>query len=70
MKKRSLDKYCNIPSLQSGYGGVMDSDQFSIGWLQGPPDLEMMLEFMACKCSKLCKLPVSREQSQVSAANI
>ena len=35
----------------------MDSDQLSIDWLQGPPDLEMMLEFMACKYNKICKLP-------------
>ena len=35
----------------------MDSDQCSIHWLQGPPDLEIMLEFMACKCNKICKLP-------------
>ena len=34
----------------------MDSDQLSIEWLQGPPDREM-LKFMACKCSKICKLP-------------
>ena len=35
----------------------MDSDQLSIEWLQGPPDLEIMLEFMACKCSKIYILP-------------
>ena len=35
----------------------MDSDQLSIYWLQGPPDLEKMLEFMACKCRIIRKLP-------------
>ena len=58
MKKRNLEKYCNIPSIKPGYGGIMDSDQFSIDWLQRPPDLELMLEFMVCKCSKTCKLPL------------
>ena len=53
MKKRSLEKYHNIP----GCCGIIDSDQLSIDWLQGPPDLEIMLEFMASKCSKICKLP-------------
>ena len=38
----------------------MDSAQFSTDWLQRPPDLELMLEFM----------PVSREPFQVSPANI
>ena len=52
MKKRNLDKYCNIPSIKPGYGGIMDSVQFSTDWLQRPPDLELMLEFKACKCSK------------------
>ena len=35
----------------------MEGDQLSIDWLQGPPAPEVVLEFMACKCSKLCKLP-------------
>ena len=57
MKKRNLVKYCNIPSIKPGYGGIMDSAQFSTDWLQRPPDLELVLELMACKCSKTCKLP-------------
>ena len=57
MKKRNLEKFCNIPSIKPGYGGIMDSAQFSTDWLQRPPDLELMLDFMACKCSKICKLP-------------
>ena len=44
MKKRNLVKYCNIPNIKPGYGGIIDSAQFSTDWLQGPPDLEMMLE--------------------------
>ena len=46
-KNRSLEKYC----------GIMDSDQLSMYWWQEPPDREMILEFMACKCNKICKLP-------------
>ena len=57
MKKRNLEKYCNIPSIKPGYGWIMDSAQFSTDWLQRPPGLELMLVFMACKCSKTCKLP-------------
>ena len=30
----------------------MDSDQLSIDWLQGTPDLEMMLEFMDPNAAK------------------
>ena len=56
-EEKNLEKHCNTASIKPGYGGLMDSAQFSTDWLQRPPDLELMLEFMACKCSKTCKLP-------------
>ena len=55
---RSLQKYPNVPSPKSGHGWVMDGDQLSIEWLRGPPAPEIVLEFMACKCTKVCKLPL------------
>ena len=54
---RSLEKYPNVPSPKSGHGWVMDGDQLSIEWLREPPAPEIVLEFMACKCNKACKLP-------------
>ena len=35
----------------------MDREKLSIDCLQGLPDLEIILEFMAFKCSEICKLP-------------
>ena len=55
MKKKPGENH-NIPSLTPAYCGIIDSDQLSIEWLQGPPALEIMLEFVACKYSKICKL--------------
>ena len=54
--KKKPGEISQSQSLKPGYCGVMESDQLSIHWLQGPPDLEIMVEFIACKCSKICKL--------------
>ena len=54
--RNSLEKYPVIPNAV-GNGWILEEDQLSVEWMRGRPAPEIVLEFMACKCVKHCKLP-------------
>ena len=45
-----------IPS-PDGHGWTKDGDMLTVEWMKGPPALDVVLEFLSCKCSKECKAP-------------
>jgi hypothetical protein len=55
--RKSLEQNPNIPSPESGHGWVLEDDHLVVEWMTGPPAPEVVLEFMACTCSKACTLP-------------
>ena len=55
--RKSLEQNPNMPSPELGHGWVLDDDPLVVEWMTGPPAPEVVLEFMAGKCSKACTLP-------------
>jgi len=55
--RRSLHNYPSIPSPE-GHGWVLNEEgQLIIQWMKGPPAPDVVLEFMSCKCSRVCSHP-------------
>ena len=54
--RRSLERHPNIPSPE-GHGWLLEDDQLKIDWMKGPPAPDAVLEFLACKCTKVCRPP-------------
>ncbi len=48
---------CLIIPDPTNHGWSVDEDTFGIHWMQSPPAPDMVLELLACKCVRTCKLP-------------
>jgi len=53
--RRSLQSCPVVPSAV-GHGWVQE-DGLKIKWMNGDPASVTVLEFLACSCSRICKLP-------------
>ena len=54
--RRCLETEPEVPSAE-GHGWIIDDGQLVVQWMQGPPAPDVVMELMACKCSKQCKAP-------------
>lgn len=57
--RRCLESKPNIPS-PSEHGWTEEDGKLKILWMRSAPAPEVVLELLACKCSRLCKLPDCR----------
>lgn len=56
--RRSLVPCPDIPHPQDGYGWcAQDGGQLEVQWMTGSPAPQVILEFISCKCAKICQLP-------------
>ena len=40
-----------------GHGCVIEDGQIVLDWMQGLPAPQVVIELIACKCSRVCKAP-------------
>lgn len=57
--KRCLESKPNIPS-PSEHGWTKEDGKLTIHWMNSSPAPEVVLELLACKCLRVCKLPDCR----------
>ena len=56
--RRSLEANPDVPAPEPGYGWVVvDDGNLDVLWMSGPPAPQVVLEFMSCKCRRVCELP-------------
>ena len=54
--RRSLDSAPEIPN-PIDHGWTEDDGNLAIHWMRSPPAPDAVLELLACKCKRSCKLP-------------
>ncbi|KAG0722039.1 hypothetical protein GWK47_045206 [Chionoecetes opilio] len=54
--RRCLEPKANVPS-PSEHGWTEEDGKLNILWMRSAPAPEVVLELLACKCSRVCKLP-------------
>ncbi|KAG0722326.1 hypothetical protein GWK47_044675 [Chionoecetes opilio] len=54
--RRCLEPKANMPS-PSEHGWTEEDGKLNILWMRSAPAPEVVLELLACKCSRVCKLP-------------
>ena len=54
--RRCLEPKPNVPS-PSEHGWTEEDGKLNILWMRSTPAPEVVLELLACKCSRVCKLP-------------
>lgn len=56
--QRCLERNPEIPPPQSGHGWELDeTGHLCFKWMEGAPTPEVFLEFLSCKCRRVCKVP-------------
>ena len=55
--KRCLQQEMDTPSPE-GHGWMIEDGQNVVDWMQGLPAPQVMMELIACQCSRVCKAPV------------
>ena len=54
--KRCLEQETDTPSPE-GHGWMIEDGQIVIDWMQRLPAPQVVMELIACKCSRVCKAP-------------
>ena len=54
--KRCLEQEADIPSPE-GHGWMIEDGLLVIDWMKGLPAPQVVMELIACKCSRVCKAP-------------
>ena len=52
---RCLEQEAEVPP--EGHGWMIEDGQLVIDWMQGLPAPQVVMELIACKCSRMCKAP-------------
>ena len=56
--RRSLIPCPDVPRPQDGHGWyIEEGGQLDVQWITGTPAPQAILEFISCKCKKICQLP-------------
>ena len=54
--RRALEHHQSLPS-PVGHGWCIEDGKLDICWMTGSPAPDVVIEFLSCKCSRVCKLP-------------
>ena len=55
--RRTLEHHQSFPS-PVGHGWCIEDGKLDICWMTGSPAPDVVIEFLSCKCSRVCKLPI------------
>ena len=56
--RKSLQNFPDLPPPEDGHGWTLDDEgNLAIKWMSGSPAPDMIMELLACRCSRSCTLP-------------